>query len=68
MAGTIFYRERMKSKEGAKSPRFRIMAVSGIDLKVYGSHFRRKELQQLADAVNCDLVHLERDPKAGKTA
>jgi len=64
MAGKIFYRERVKSKEGAKSPRFRIMAVSDANIKVYGEHFRKKELKQLAHDTGCDLVELERDPNA----
>ena len=63
MAGKIFYRERVKAKEGSKSPRFRIIAVSGVDLKVYGSHLRRTELEQIAKATNADLVALERGEK-----
>jgi hypothetical protein len=64
MAGKIFYRERVKGKEGAKTPRFRIMAVSDADLQVCGDHFRRKELEQIAAATGCELVELQRDPKA----
>jgi hypothetical protein len=66
MAGQIFYRERSRAKEGARTPRFRVVAVSGIDLKVYGNHFRKKELEQIAKATGADLVTLERDPDAGK--
>ena len=61
MAGQIFYRERMKVKEGTKTPRFRIIAVSGVDLKVYADHLRKKELQQIAKATKAELVALERD-------
>lgn len=64
MAGKIFYRERVKAKEGAKTPRFRIMAVCDANIKVYGDHFRKKELEQLAAAAGCELVELKRDPKA----
>lgn len=66
MAGQIFYRERAKAKEGSKSPRFRIIAVSGVDLKVYGNHFRKKELAQIAKATQADLVALERDKDTDK--
>ena len=66
MAGQIFYRERTKSKEGSRSPRFRVIAVSGIDLKVYGAHFRKKELEQIAKATGSDLIALERDKNAKK--
>ncbi len=64
MAGKIFFHERGKVKEGSKTPRFRVLAVSGIDLQIYGNHFRKKELQKIAKATNSKLVALERDPKA----
>jgi hypothetical protein len=60
MAGKIFYRERVKSKEGSRSPRFRVIAVSGVDLKIYGNHLRKKELKQIAKATNADLIALKR--------
>jgi len=66
MAGQIFYRERIKAQEGSRTPRFRVVAVSGIDLKVYGTHFRKKELQQIAAACEAQLVALERDVNAKK--
>lgn len=63
MAGQIFYRERQAAKEGAKSPRYRIIAVCGVDLKVYGNHLRKAELEQIAKATKADLVALSRGPK-----
>lgn len=66
MAGTIFYRERSKAKEGSRTPRFRIMAISGADIKIYGNHFRKKELEQIAKATKLDLVALKRDKKSKK--
>lgn len=66
MNGQIFYRERTKAREGSRTPRFRIIAVSGIDLKVYGTHFRKKELEQIAKATGAELVALERDKNAKK--
>lgn len=60
MAGQIFYRERQKAKDGAKTPRYRIIAVSGVDLKVYGNHLRKTELEQIANATKADLVALKR--------
>jgi hypothetical protein len=64
MAGQIFYRERVKAKEGSHAPRFRVVGVCGVDLKVYGEHFRKKELEQIAKATNATLVALERDKNA----
>lgn len=64
MAGKIFYRERVKTKKGQQTPRFRVMAVSDINLKVYADHFRLKELEQLAKATNAKLIELKRDKNA----
>ena len=59
MSGQIFYRERQKVKDGSQTPRFRIAAVAGLDLKVYADHLRKGELKQLADAMGADLVELK---------
>lgn len=64
MSGKIFYRERMKVREGSRTPRFRVVAVNGVDLKVYTDHFRKKELEQLAKATKSKLVELKRDKDA----
>jgi hypothetical protein len=60
MAGTIFYRERTKVGEGEKKPRFILVAVAGVDLKVFAKHLRKSELEQIAGAVGADLVLLQR--------
>ena len=64
MAGKIFYRERSKVKEGSRTPRYRIIAVSGLDLKVYGAHLRKKEIEQIAKETGADMILLKRDNKA----
>lgn len=61
MAGTIFYRERTKTGEGKKSPRYKMVAVSGIDMKFYVKHLRKQELDQIATAVKAKLVELKAD-------
>jgi len=66
MSGQIFYRERQKVKDGSKTPRFRIAAVAGVDLKVYADHLRRGELEQIADAVGAALVELKGGGGKGK--
>ena len=63
MAGKIFYRERLKVQDGAKTPRFRVVAVTGVDLKVYGDHFRKSELQHLSEEVGAELVLLRSGSK-----
>jgi len=66
MAGKIFYRERIKSSEGQQTPRFRVVAVSGIDVKIFADHFRKKELEQLAAETSAELVELKRDKDSRK--
>ncbi len=63
MAGKIFYRERQKMVDGSKQPRYALIAVEGLDLKVYGHHLRMCELRQIAEEVGAELIHLNRGPK-----
>ncbi len=63
MAGKIFYRERRKVGEGEKKPRFKLVAVAGVDMKVYGKHLRKKELEQIAEAVGAELILLKQGGK-----
>jgi len=59
MAGKIFYRERGKVGKGEKKPRFRLVAIAGLDMKVDGKHLRKSEREQSAKAVGAKLVLLE---------
>jgi hypothetical protein len=59
MPGKIFYRERGKVGKGEKKPRFRLVAIAGLDMKVYGKHMRMSELDQIAEAVGAKLVLLK---------
>ncbi len=61
MAGKIFYRERTKSKEGEKKPRFLMVAVAGVDLKFHAKHVRKTDLDIIAKALGAELILLERD-------
>ena len=63
MPGIIFYRERLKVGKEEKKPRFIVVAIAGIDMKVYGQHLRAKELEQIASAVGAKLVFLKRGEK-----
>ena len=62
MPATIFVRERRKVEKGEKKPRFRVVGVSGGDIKIYAQHMRKKELDQLAEATGAGVVVL----RAGK--
>jgi len=63
MPGKIFYRERRKVGEGEKKPRFKLVAIAGVDMKVYGKHLRKKELEQIAQTVGAELVLLKHGEK-----
>ena len=65
MAGKIFYRERTKVGSGKKAPRFKLVAVSGIDLQIYAKHLRKQELDQIAVAESAELIELKIDSKKG---
>ena len=62
MASKIFVRERRKVEKGEKKPRFRVLGVSGGDLKIYVKHIRKKELEQISESTGAEVVYL----KAGK--
>ncbi|HNZ64594.1 MAG TPA: hypothetical protein PKJ10_02050 [Smithella sp.] len=64
MAGKIFYRERMKVGEKEKKPRFKLVAVAGVNITFYAEHLKKKELEEIAASVGADLV-LIKAPKDG---
>jgi hypothetical protein len=59
MATKIFVRERRKVEKGEKKPRFRIVGVSGSDVKLYVKHIRKKELDQISSESGAEVVYLE---------
>ena len=67
MPGKIFYRERRKVKDGEKKPRYRVVAVTDCNLKIFTDHLRLSELQHLSEEVGATLVMLRKGPKHEKT-
>ena len=65
MAGKIFYRERQKYVDGSRTPRYVLMAVHDVDLKVFALHIRMSELKALAAATGAELVALPRGEHSG---
>lgn len=65
MAGKLFYRERKKYVDGSHTPRYQLVAIQGLDLKVQGKHLRMSELKCIADEVGAELIALPRGPKHG---
>ncbi len=59
MATKIFVRERRKVEKGEKKPRFRMVGVSGPDVKIYVKHIRKKELDQISRESGTEVVYLE---------
>lgn len=59
MAGKIFYRERSKIGVKEQKPRFKLVAVAGVDITFYGDHLRKKELEEIAKTVGAELVLLK---------
>ncbi|WP_054847757.1 hypothetical protein [Methanoculleus chikugoensis] len=61
----IYARERQKVGTGVKQPRFRVVAVveeqgEKKHLKVEGgTHFRKVELEQIAQDIGAEIVYLE---------
>jgi len=58
MPGKIFFRERRKVDEGEKKPRYNIVAVADVNLKIHAKHLRKGELEQIAEAIGAELVQL----------
>jgi len=64
MAGKLFVRERRKVEKGEKKPRFRIVGVSGSNLKIYVTHIRKQEIDQLAKSAGAEVVYIKAEKKA----
>ncbi len=58
MPGKIFYRERTKVGEKEKKPRFKLVAVADVNLKIFAEHVRKSDLEAIAQAVGAELVLL----------
>lgn len=56
---TIFVRERRKIEAGEKKPRYRVVGVHDLNLKIYVEHIRKRELDQLAEVTGANVVILK---------
>ena len=66
MPGKIFYRERRKVEEGEKKPRFNVVAVAEVNLKIHAKHLRKSELEQIAQSIGAELIELKVDEAGHK--
>jgi hypothetical protein len=62
----IYVRERMKVREGAKQPMFRIVAVTGGNIQIELTHFRKFEIEEIAKDVGAELIYFEEIPDDDK--
>jgi hypothetical protein len=62
----IYVRERQKVGEGVKQPKYRIVAVTGGQLQVEATHFRKVEIEQIAQDMGAQVVYMEPVPEDEK--
>ncbi|HTY53309.1 MAG TPA: hypothetical protein VMB35_08970 [Methanomicrobiales archaeon] len=55
----IYVRERQKVGEGVRQPMFRILAVTGGQIQIEGTHFRKFEIERIAKDIGSEVVYLE---------
>ena len=51
-----------------KQPHYQLVAVAGVDIKVYGHHLRMSEQKHIASSVGTELDELPRGPKHAEEA
>ena len=62
----IYVRERMKVGEGVKQPMYRIVAVTGGQVQIELTHFRKFEIEQIAIEIGAEVVYMEPVPEEEK--
>ena len=62
----IYVRERLKVREGTRQPMFRIVAVTGGQVQIELTHFRKFEIEQIAKDIGAEVVYLEEIPDEEK--
>ena len=56
----IYVRERRKVVNGEKKARFRVVGLSGSDLKIYSKHVRKSELEMIAKDTGAQIVYMSK--------
>lgn len=62
----IYARERQKVGEGVRQPKYRVVAITGGQIQIEATHFRKVELEVIAKDVGAELVFLEPVPEEDK--
>ena len=55
----LYVRERQKVGEGVKQPKYRIVAITGGEIQVVATHFRKSEIEAIAKDVGAEVIFLE---------
>jgi len=55
----IYVRERQKVGEGVESPKYRVVAITGGEIQVEATHFRKFEIEQIAKDVKAEVVFMK---------
>jgi hypothetical protein len=64
----IFVRERRKAEKGEKKARFRVVGVSGGDIKLYAKRIRKVELNLIAEETGAQIIYLPRHGSGGQSS
>ncbi|MDD1662137.1 MAG: hypothetical protein LUQ60_00090 [Methanomicrobiales archaeon] len=62
----IYVRERQKVGEGVRQPMFRILAVTGGQIQIEATHFRKFEIERIAKDIDAEVVYLEPEKEGEK--
>lgn len=62
----IYVRERTRSKEGGRNPRFRVVATEGGDLRFHADHLRKTDIETIAKDLGAEIIHLPGRQRAEK--
>jgi hypothetical protein len=62
----IYVRPRMKVGEGVKQPMYRVVAVTGGQIQIELTHWRKFELEEVAKDVGAEIVYFEEIPDEEK--
>ncbi len=54
----IYVRERTKSKEGGRNPRYRVIATEGGELRFHADHLRKVDIETIGKDLGAQIVYL----------
>jgi hypothetical protein len=55
----IYVRERQKVGEGVEQPKYRIVAITGGQVQIEATHFRKFEIEQIASDLKAEIVYMK---------